>query len=184
MKAFLVSFIFLSHVSEAMFYNQHDPLVRPFADAFSSRLAEIARVKHPADVLVLDNSTVFVSSFLSDAVLRTSFPISKNSIFEIFAHGSYCTKDLRRCAILNGELTSCRVHLSAHFSTFVRTHDIGPWGLAQAGGLLYVSSFGSDQILVFNVISGEFIDALGDRCPNPVQHPAPHSLELGSSTDL
>ena len=115
-----------------------DPLAKPFADAFSSRFAESARVEHPSNVLVV-NETVFVSSFLGDAVLQTSLPLNEASTFEVFAHGSYCAKPSLRCGILNG-----------------------PWGLAYARGLLYVSSFGSDQVLVFEASSGRFLDALGD----------------------
>jgi len=89
-------------------------------------------------VLVV-NETVFVSSFLGDAVLQTPLPLNEASTFEVFAHGSYCAKPSLRCGILNG-----------------------PWGLAYARGLLYVSSFGSDQVLVFEASSGRFLDALGD----------------------
>jgi len=115
-----------------------DPLSKPFDDAFSTKLSEIARVKYPSDLLVV-GSTVFVSSFLSDSVLQTTLPLSQTTQFRVFAHGSYCTPRLRRCAILNG-----------------------PWGLAHTMGRLFVSSFGSDQILVFEASSGRFIDAFGD----------------------
>ena len=126
--------------SEALFRgDKSDPLSRPFADAFSARLSEVMRVRQPAAVTVVNYTTLFVSSFLGDAVLQTSLPLNSGSQFRVFAHGSYCTPDLRRCAILNG-----------------------PWGLAHAHGRLYVSSFGSDQILVFEVSTGRFLDALGD----------------------
>ena len=117
-----------------------NPLEVAFSDAFSSRLEEAALVKQPSALLVVNGTTLFVSSFLNDAVLRTKLPITMASRFEIFAEGSYCRRDLSRCAILNG-----------------------PWGLAaDRSGRLFVSSFGSDQILVFDDQSGEFLDSLGD----------------------
>lgn len=115
-----------------------DPLSRPFHAAFSAKLSEIARVKQPTDVLVV-NETVFVSSFMGDSIVQTTLPLSQSTQFRVFAHGSYCSPKLRRCAILNG-----------------------PWGLAHSNGHLFVSSFGSDQIMVFEASSGRFLDAFGD----------------------
>ena len=85
-----------------LFRHDQDPLLRPFADAFSSRLAEIVEVKNPASVLVVNNSIIYVSSFLDDAVLFTNLPLTPTSKFRVFASGSYCTPYLKRCAILNG----------------------------------------------------------------------------------
>jgi hypothetical protein len=87
-----------------LFRHDQDPLLRPFADAFSSRLAEIVEVKNPASVLVVNNSIIYVSSFLDDAVLFTNLPLTPTSKFRVFASGSYCTPHLKRCAILNGNV--------------------------------------------------------------------------------
>jgi|AntAceMinimDraft_5_1070358.scaffolds.fasta_scaffold285367_1 hypothetical protein len=85
-----------------LYGHDKDPLIRPFADAFSNRLAEVARVKNPASVLVVNNSIVYVSSFLDDAVLYATLPLTSSTKFRVFAAGSYCTPNLRQCAILNG----------------------------------------------------------------------------------
>ncbi len=50
----------------------------------------------------------------------------------------------------------------------------GPWGLAESRGLLYVASFGSDQVLVFDLASGKFLDALGDRSNKRAGARGPH----------
>jgi hypothetical protein len=86
--------------------HEHDPLIRPLADAFSSRLAEVAPVKNPASILVVNNSLVYVSSFLDDAVLFATLPLSSSTRFRVFAAGKYCTPTLRQCAILNGISTA------------------------------------------------------------------------------
>ena len=97
-------------------------------------------VKQPSALLVSrDESHVFVSSFLNDAVLRAPLSLTMGSRFGIFAQGSYCTRDLSSCAVLNG-----------------------PWGLAaDSEGRLFVASFGSDQVLAFSD-EGEFLGAVGD----------------------
>lgn len=127
--------------AQGLYRNPHvNPLEVSFSDAFSPRLAEAAMVKQPAALLVDEDETVvYVSSFLNDAVLRAPLPLTTASRFEIFAQGSYCRKDLSMCAILNG-----------------------PWGLAaDREGRIFVASFGSDQVLVFSH-EGEFLGALGD----------------------
>ena len=96
-------------------------------------------MKQPSSLLVVEHSTLYVSSFLDDAVLQTSLPLTPSTEFRVFAHGSYCTPELRRCGILSG-----------------------PWGLAHSVGKIFVASFGSDQILVFEASTGRFLDALGD----------------------
>jgi len=101
---FLLRIKAASGVAE-LFRHDQDPLLRPFADAFSSRLAEVVQVKNPASVLVVNNSIIYVSSFLDDAVLFTNLPLTPTSKFRVFASGSYCTPHLRRCAILNGNIS-------------------------------------------------------------------------------
>lgn len=143
MPRFLLGCCFFSFITigSALYRSDKgtDLLSRPFfQDAFSTKLSEITRVKQPTAVLVV-NHTVYVSSFLSDSVLQTTLPLSQSTQFRVFAQGSYCTPQIRRCAILNG-----------------------PWGLAHSMGHLFVSSFGSDQVLVFEASSGRFLDAFGD----------------------
>lgn len=45
----------------------------------------------------------------------------------------------------------------------------GPWGLVLEGGTLYVASFATDEILRFNVSSGDFLGRFGNEvelnCP-------------------
>jgi hypothetical protein len=42
-------------------------------------------------------------------------------------------------------------------------HTKGPWGMAANDGFLYVASFGSDQVLVFDIMdNGKFVNAFGD----------------------
>jgi hypothetical protein len=38
----------------------------------------------------------------------------------------------------------------------------GPWGVALNSPNLYVSNFGTDQVLIFNVHTGEYKGALGN----------------------
>jgi len=59
---------------------------------------------------------------------------------------------------------------------------LGPWGLAHANGRLFVSSFGSDQILVFESATGRFLDALGD--PSVIDSPEGLALSPDGSTLL
>lgn len=101
---FLLPIKAASGVAE-LFRHDQDPLLRPIADAFSSRLAEVVQVKNPASVLVVNNSIIYISSFLDDAVLFTNLPLTPTSKFRVFASGSYCTPHLRRCAILNGNIS-------------------------------------------------------------------------------
>ena len=102
----LARLVFLSALirsSRAYFRSdKHDPLTRPLADAFSTKLSESTKVKQPAALLAVGHTTLFISSFLGDAVLIASLPLTARSEFRVFAHGAYCTPDLRRCAILNG----------------------------------------------------------------------------------
>ena len=48
----------------------------------------------------------------------------------------------------------------------------GPWGLTAFNNSLYISSFGSDQILIFSILNGKFIHAFGDSdtldCPEGI----------------
>jgi DNA-binding beta-propeller fold protein YncE len=51
--------------------------------------------------------------------------------------------------------------------TFLRvgcclSHTVGPWGLVHSGAFLFVASFGSDQVLIFEASTGRFVDALGN----------------------
>jgi hypothetical protein len=88
--------------ASGIYRNSHDdPLVRPFAEAFSSRLSEVVRVKQPSSIIAVNN-VLYVSSFLNDAVLQTPLPLTSQSMFRIFAHGSYCTPNLSACGVLNG----------------------------------------------------------------------------------
>lgn len=38
----------------------------------------------------------------------------------------------------------------------------GPWGMAGKDGILYVASFGSDQIIKFDIRNGLFLGYFGD----------------------
>ena len=132
----------------------------PLRNSIASRLVEqqfptratgeAAEVRTPVDVIFVEGShALFVSSFMDDQVLRvdTRDPALTP---RVFASGIFCSDKAKPCAIMDG-----------------------PWGLAHRevrnGGLLFVSSFGSDQILLFDSSSGDYIGAFGNEeqlnCP-------------------
>ena len=132
----------------------------PLRASYSSRLLEqqfptlasgqMSRVKTPVDVLHVPPHTLFVSSFMENEVLRidTRDPALTP---RVFAKGVHCLGDggMRQCSIMDG-----------------------PWGLAHRDGVLYVSSFGSDQIMLFDVATGEYLGAFGNEeelnCPEGI----------------
>ena len=114
-------------------------------------LEELRPIRHPVFVTrgPPDNNEVFVAGFMSNQVV-----VFRNEKWEVFAGGYYCNrkslKGFDSCAILDG-----------------------PFGMEFDGrSKFYVSSFGSDQILVFNLTSNKFIGAMGDssslNCPESI----------------
>ena len=105
----------------------------------------VATVRHPTNVISVDGE-LFVSSFMRNQLWRVQ--PGRRDTPELFAEGVYC-KPHEECAILDG-----------------------PWGLASKGGFLFVSSFGTDQILVFNTSTGKYVSTFGDStsldCPEGI----------------
>ena len=124
----------------------------------------ITGLKDPVDILTLSESLVmlddvedgstsslhyiFVSQFMSNQVLK----ISPSGTSTLFAKGVYCSDKTKPCSVLDG-----------------------PWGLEHFNRKLFVSSFSSDQILVFNITTGEYISAFG----NSVELNCPEGMTLG-----
>lgn len=124
----------------------------------------ITGLKDPVDILTLSESLVmlndvkdgsssslhyiFVSQFMSNQVLK----ISPSGTSTLFAKGVYCSDKTKPCSVLDG-----------------------PWGLEHFNKELFVSSFSSDQILVFNITNGEYISAFG----NSIELNCPEGMTLG-----
>ena len=125
-------------------------------DAVGSRKpAAAARVSHPTGLLVWGES-LFATEFRRDRVLVASTArAAKQEGSKKFAKGWTVFADRgRHCATTRGKVRCARLD--------------GAWGLAShaARGLLFVSSFGSDEVLAFSE-RGDFKYALtGDLdCP-------------------
>ena len=125
-------------------------------DAVGSRKpAAAARVSHPTGLLVWGES-LFATEFRRDRVLVASTArAAKREGSKKFAKGWTVFADRgRHCATTRGKVRCARLD--------------GAWGLAShaARGLLFVSSFGSDEVLAFSE-GGDFRYALtGDLdCP-------------------
>ena len=125
-------------------------------DAVGSRKpAAAARVSHPTGLLVWGES-LFATEFRRDRVLVVSTArAAKREGSKKFAKGWTVFADRgRHCATTRGKVRCARLD--------------GAWGLAShaARGLLFVSSFGSDEVLAFSE-GGDFKYALtGDLdCP-------------------
>ena len=131
-------------------------LARLRRDATGSRKpAAAARVSHPTGLLVWGES-LFATEFRRDRVLVASTArAAKREGSKKFAKGWTVFADRgRHCATTRGKVRCARLD--------------GAWGLAShaARGLLFVSSFGSDEVLAFSE-GGDFKYALtGDLdCP-------------------
>ena len=107
-------------------------------------------IKHPVDILSLttDPNVLYISQFMDNQVSV----LHRNGSLNIFAKGVYC-KTPRPCALLDG-----------------------PWGLAQLGNELFVASFSTDQILVFDINTGEYLTVFG----NEEELNSPEGLVIGS----
>lgn len=115
---------------------------------FSLYIWKWSEIGNPSNILVhLD--ILFISLFKEDKVLLGNLQTKK---VHGFVDGSYCTHNLQNvwiCGVVNG-----------------------PWGLATYNSTLYVGSFGADQVLIFSVVTGTFLDAFGDSthldCPEGI----------------
>jgi len=110
----------------------------------------INRIGNPSNLLI-HYDLMFISLFMQNKVVIGN--LSKKTILP-FVDGEYCKKkDKGTGSIVCGILD-------------------GPWGMVIKQDLFYVTSFGSDQVLVFSVSNGEFFDAFGDSssldCPEGI----------------
>jgi|EP00945_MAST-04E_sp_MAST-4E-sp1_P000187 hypothetical protein len=107
-------------------------------------------IKYPVDVLVLEENpnVMFISQFMENQVVKSD----EYGTLTVFAKGVYCETS-QTCSILSG-----------------------PWGLQQLGQELFVASFSTDQILVFDIDSGEFQAAFG----NEEELNSPEGMTMGS----
>ena len=127
-------------------------------------LRSVSRVRHPTNVIWHDGN-LFAASFMHNEVIRIT--ISPRRVGgdggvdrHVFAKGYYCSPR-QPCARLDG-----------------------PWGMAVRSGQLYVSSFGTDQVLVFNASTGEYATAFGNSeeldCPEGLAFDAAGRLYVAS----
>ena len=110
----------------------------------------INRIGNPSNLLI-HYDLMFISLFMQNKVVIGN--LNKKTILP-FVDGEYCKKkDKGTGSIVCGILD-------------------GPWGMVIKQDLFYVTSFGSDQVLVFSVSNGEFFDAFGDSssldCPEGI----------------
>ena len=134
-------------------YNRKDPFSTYYRKTGAQpRIYEtIANIGNPSSVL-LHNELLFISLFMENKILLGSL---SNRTVSGFADGSYCATNTRGnvvCGIVEG-----------------------PWGMTTYNETLYVSQFGSDQILLFSLQRhnfGWFIDSFGDAdhldCPEGI----------------
>ena len=154
---FCSSVFYEDYIPKADFYrnNQLNLVPNSKPKVFES----ISNISNPSNVLLF-NDHIFISLFHDNKILLGSM---MNRTVASFAAGSYCTKNNRGsivCGIVDGP-------------TGMLTHD----------QTLYVSSFGSDQILMFSLQNhnfGSFIDAFGDS----EYLDCPEGLALDSSSNL
>jgi len=97
-------------------------------------IGELKDVRHPSNVL-WEGEWLYVASFMHNQVIR----IRQRGLGEreLFASGRYCAPGAP-CAVLDG-----------------------PWGMAARRGQLFVSSFGTDHVMVFDLASRAFVAAFG-----------------------
>ena len=117
----------------------------------SNVVASRHHVEYPVNVHIADDgsNTMYVASFRANQVFR----ISSDGKPELFARGTYCNTR-SPCTVLSG-----------------------PWGLVTHQDKLYVSSFSTDQILIFNTETSQYIDVMG--CSEELN--APEGLSIGPS---
>ena len=134
-------------------YNRKDPFSSYYRKTGAQpRIYEtIANIGNPSSVM-LYNDLLFISLFMENKILLGSL---SNRTVSGFADGSYCATNRRGnvvCGIVEG-----------------------PWGMTTYNETLYVSQFGSDQILMFSLQRhnfGWFVDSFGDSdhldCPEGI----------------
>ena len=134
-------------------YNRKDPFSSYYRKTGAQpRIYEtIGNIGNPSSVL-LYNELLFISLFMENKILLGSL---SNRTVSGFADGSYCATNHQGkvvCGIVEG-----------------------PWGMTTYNETLYVSQFGSDQILLFSLQRhnfGWFIDSFGDSdhldCPEGI----------------
>lgn len=108
----------------------------------------ITGLKNPTNLLV-HHDTIYISLFMENKILLGHL---SNKQLHGFADGSYCSNKTTGSVVCG-------------------TVD-GPWGLTAYNSTLFVSSFGSDQILVFSMPDSRFIHAFGNSdtldCPEGI----------------
>lgn len=112
----------------------------------------ISEMGHPSSVFLYKSDLIFITLFIENKILIGNL---SNKTVDGFADGTYCTrneKSLTVCGIVEG-----------------------PWGITSYNETLYVTQFGSDQVLVFSLCAhnfGWFIDSFGDSeyldCPEGI----------------
>ena len=116
----------------------------------------VSTLSSPVALLVPEGfpNDVIVSSFMKNEVIR----VHGNGTMRIFAKGVYCDEKMGACHALDG-----------------------PWGLAQLDDELFISSFSTDSILVFNINKPhDFLCAFGGSHVLD----SPEGLEIGPNDGM
>jgi len=100
----------------------------------SSAVASRHHVQYPVNVYVGTDSTLFISAFRSNQVFR----VKEDGNPELFARGTYCNTR-SPCIQLNG-----------------------PWGLTGHANELFVASWSTDTILIFDQQTSNYLGNFGD----------------------
>jgi len=140
------------YVPKSPFHRPNDPVYAQSRTGARPKVYEsISEIGCPSSVL-LHADVIFISLFMENKVLLGSLV---NKSVAGFADGSYC-------AVNKVGKTVCGIVE-------------GPWGMVAYNQSLYVTQFGSDQVLLFSLHThnfGWFIDAFGDSesldCPEGI----------------
>ena len=120
-------------------------------DSFNAYVEEtISEIGYPSSVIFHQNM-VYISLFREDIVAAGIMTEHKLSVF---ASGIHCVQNE-----ISQRYGSCGIV-------------DGPWGLAVYNNSLFVSSFGSDQILVYSIFNRRLLAVFGDSehldCPEGI----------------
>ena len=119
----------------------------------------ITQIDHPSNVLIYKDM-IFMTMFRVDKVF---LGIMGQQTVQLFADGAYCQYK---------DKSQHQNNITGNYHPMTCGVINGPWGMAIYNNNIYISSFGSDQILIFNIHTKEFITSFGDSdhldCPEGI----------------
>ena len=109
-------------------------LQRSSSSSPSSGVASRHHVQYPVNTYISNTGTLYVAAFQANHVYK----VHPDGELELFARGVYCNNQ-QPCVVLSG-----------------------PWGIAGHLDQIYITSFSTDQILIFNATDTTFLGSLGN----------------------